>query len=79
MVMRIIWVTYLTRSFPPMFNLYFVLKYTPSPRMAATLAFQKPSGKDQKHIAEMKGTELEESRKRHRKVTLFSCVIKVIS
>jgi hypothetical protein len=30
-------------------------------------------------MAEMKGTNLEESRNRHRKVTLFSCVMKVIS
>jgi hypothetical protein len=27
MVMRIIWATYLTSSFPPKFSLYFVLKY----------------------------------------------------
>jgi hypothetical protein len=47
--------------------------------MAAPLTLQKPSGRDQKDMAEMKGTELEESRNMHRKVTLFSCVIKVIS
>ncbi len=79
MVMRIFWATYLMRSYPPKFSLYFVLKYTPSPRIAATLALQKPSGRDQKDMAEMKGTELEESRNRHRKDTLFSCVMKVIS
>jgi hypothetical protein len=64
--------TYLTSPSPPKFSLYFVSKYFPGVpyRKPETVLSKKSAGRNEKDIAEINGTELEESRNKQRNVTL---------
>jgi hypothetical protein len=64
--------TYLTSPSPPKFSLYFVSKYCRGVpyRKPKTGLSKKSAGRSEKDMAEINGTELEESRNRHRNVTL---------